>query len=58
MTALLITHQLEDAISYGNRLLMLHQGSLVLDLNQKENKSLTFEALFQLFHEKASLGAL
>jgi len=49
LTSLMITHKLDDAIKYGNRLIMLHNGQIVLDLKNK--KDLTIEKLLELFHK-------
>ena len=50
VTALMITHNLEDAISYGNRLIMLHQGQIVLDAKGEEKCRLKATELLELFH--------
>ncbi len=49
ITTLMITHDIKDAINYGNRLIMLNQGQLILDLNENQKKSLTQQELIQLF---------
>lgn len=51
MTTMMITHKLDDAITYGNRLIMLHQGCIVLDVKNKEKEALTADALLALFHQ-------
>ncbi|MBS0287457.1 MAG: ATP-binding cassette domain-containing protein [Proteobacteria bacterium] len=51
LTALMITHHLNDAISYGNRLIMLSQGKIILDLNANEKKGLTVPKLLDAFHQ-------
>ncbi|MGD9592571.1 MAG: hypothetical protein AB7V32_08635, partial [Candidatus Berkiella sp.] len=51
LTAIMITHHLADALEYGNRLILMHQGSIVLDLNAKQKKSLTIPKLLRYFHE-------
>ena len=48
---LMITHNLSDAIKYGNRLIMLHQGRVVLDIRGEEKKNLTPEKLLEEFHK-------
>ena len=48
---LMITHNLSDAIKYGNRLIMLHQGRVVLDIRGEEKKDLTPEKLLEEFHK-------
>lgn len=53
LTAFMVTHNMEDAIRYGNRLIMLHQGQIVVDLNNEEKKQLTVPDLLELFHKKS-----
>ncbi|SFH59487.1 ABC transporter ATP-binding protein [Pisciglobus halotolerans] len=55
LTALMITHNMQDALTYGNRLLMLDSGKIVMDLSQEEKESLTAESLILLFQQH-SLG--
>lgn len=54
ITTLMITHNLHHAIEQGNRLLMLHQGRIVLDIRGDEKKNLTIEKLLSCF-EKVQL---
>lgn len=49
LTTLMITHNLRDALRFGNRLIMLHQGKIVLDISNEEKKQLTEAQLIQLF---------
>lgn len=51
---LMITHNLQDAIRYGNRLIMLHNGKIILDLKGKRKEELTPEALMEIFQKKAT----
>ena len=51
MTALLITHKMEDAIRYGNRLIMLQKGKIVLDVEGAAKAALTVDALKALFYD-------
>lgn len=53
LTTLMITHNMENAIQYGNRLVMLHQGKIVVDVKGQEKQDLTVEELMQLFHKNA-----
>lgn len=53
LTTLMITHNMHDAIEYGNRLIMLHAGKVVVDVSGEAKKNLTIETLLGLF-EKAS----
>ena len=49
LTTLMITHNMHDAIEYGNRLIMMHEGNIVVDVRGEEKKSLTIEQLLKLF---------
>ena len=55
LTTLMITHNMHDAIQYGNRLIMMHEGNIVVDVRGEEKKKLTIEQLLQLF--EASSGS-
>lgn len=50
LTAMMITHNMSHAIKYGNRLLMLDQGEVILDVEGEEKKELTVEKLVEKFH--------
>jgi putative ABC transport system ATP-binding protein len=58
MTTLMITHDLNDAISFGNRLIMLHRGKIILDIYGDEKKKLTTESLLDYFKNIADKGVL
>lgn len=49
LTCIMITHQLRDAIKYGNRTIILNSGQIVLDVKGKEKKKLTEEDILQYF---------
>lgn len=53
LTTLMITHNMRDAIRYGNRLIMMHEGRIIVDVSGEEKKNLTVEYLLELF-SKAS----
>ena len=53
ITTLMITHDMNHAISYGNRLIMLYQGKIVVDVKGEEKKNLTVEDLMRLFHQNS-----
>ena len=53
LTTLMITHNMRDAITYGNRLVMMYDGRVVVDVSGEEKKKLTVEQLLELF-SKAS----
>lgn len=51
ITALMVTHNLRYALEYGNRLVMMHQGGIVLDKEGDEKQSLHINDLLCLFNE-------
>ncbi len=51
LTTLMITHNMSDAIRHGNRLIMMNQGQIILDISGEEKKSLTREDLLRKFAE-------
>ena len=53
LTTFMVTHNMKDAINYGDRLLMLNEGKIILDIKGEEKKKLTVEKLLKQF-EKAS----
>ena len=57
LTTLMITHNMHDAIAHGNRLIMMSEGRVVVDVSGEEKKNLTIEQLLNLF-EKASCAAM
>jgi putative ABC transport system ATP-binding protein len=56
ITALMVTHNMELALKYGNRLLMMHQGRVVVDLNQEQRAGLTIGDLIAAFEQAAGRG--
>ena len=57
LTALMVTHNMKDAIVHGNRLIMMNNGKVILDISGEEKKNLKVSDLLVLF-EKASNGEL
>ena len=51
LTTLMITHNMRDAIAYGNRLIMMYDGHIVVDVSGEEKKKLTVEQLLKLFSQ-------
>lgn len=51
LTTLMITHNMKDAIIHGNRLIMLKDGKIILDIRGEEKKNLTVEDLLHKFEE-------
>ena len=52
-TCLMVTHNLHQAVSVGNRTLMMANGDIVLDLTGEKRKDLTIEDLMRMFREQA-----
>lgn len=50
ITTIMITHNLKHAIQHGNRLLMFHEGKVILDISGEEKKKLTTEKLIEQFN--------
>ena len=55
LTALMITHNMSDAIRHGNRLIMMDRGRIVLDISGEEKRRLTKADLLARFAEKAGV---
>ena len=53
LTTVMITHNMKDAIVHGNRLIMMKDGQIVLDIKGEEKKNLTVEALLRKFEEES-----
>ncbi|MEY8444666.1 ABC transporter ATP-binding protein [Enterococcus ratti] len=51
LTCLMITHRMEDALNYGNRLIVLQKGRIIKDLSKKEKDQLSMGDLLQFFEE-------
>lgn len=51
ITTMMVTHNLRFAIEYGNRLVMMHEGNVVLDLKDEEKKNAKIEDLLKIFNE-------
>ena len=49
LTTLMITHNMKDAIAHGNRLIMMYNGRIVIDVAGEEKKKLTVPQLLELF---------
>jgi len=49
LTTLMVTHNMSQALKYGNRMMMLHQGKLRLDIRGKEKKDMTTEDVIAKF---------
>lgn len=51
LTTMMITHNMRDAIEHGNRLIMMYDGHIVVDVSGEEKKNLTVEQLLNLFSQ-------
>ena len=49
LTALMVTHNMKDAIVHGNRLIMMNNGKIILDISGEEKKKLTVDELIKKF---------
>ena len=50
LTALMITHNIQDAVKYGNRIIILHRGQLVRDINREQKEKLNAKELYELLY--------
>ncbi len=53
LTTLMITHNMHDAIAHGNRLIMMHEGRVVVDIAGEEKRNLTIRQLLDLFERES-----
>ena len=53
LTTLMITHNMKDALACGNRLIMLHNGHILIDVKGEEKKNLTIKDLLAMFEKAA-----
>ncbi len=53
LTALMITHNMEIALRYGNRLIMMHRGKIIVDLGKEDKQRLTMNGLVTAFEQAA-----
>ena len=51
LMTMMVTHNMHDAIAYGNRLIMMNEGRIILDISGEEKKNLTVEMLLHKFEE-------
>jgi len=51
----MITHNMRDALRFGNRLIMMHQGRIVVDVKEEEKSKLTVPDLLALFEKGAGV---
>ena len=51
LTAIMITHNMKDAIAHGNRLIMMHEGRIIYDVQGEEKKNLHVSDLLNKFEQ-------
>ena len=51
LTVMMVTHNMQQALDYGNRLLMMDAGEIILDISGEEKQKLTLDDLAQRFKE-------
>lgn len=51
LTTIMVTHNLRYAVEYGNRLLMMHQGKIVLDKKKEEKEATSIDDILTMFNE-------
>jgi putative ABC transport system ATP-binding protein len=52
ITTVMVTHSMRQALEFGSRTIMLHQGQIILDISGTERTSMTIEQLVQMFRRK------
>ena len=58
LTALMVTHNMRDAIAHGNRLIMMNEGKIIYDVSGEEKKNLQVADLLRKFEEAGSSDAV
>lgn len=56
LTTFMVTHNMKDALHYGNRLIMMNEGKIILDVSGKEKEKLTINDLLSLFEKSGELS--
>ena len=51
LTTIMVTHNLEHALAYGNRIIMLHEGEIILDLSGEEKENTKMDDILNLFNQ-------
>lgn len=51
LTTLMVTHNMKQALSFGNRLIMMHMGRIIMDVTGQEKKNLTVQDLLEGFYK-------
>jgi putative ABC transport system ATP-binding protein len=56
LTTFMVTHNMKDALRYGNRLIMMNEGKIILDVSGEEKKKLEVRDLLELFEESGDVN--
>ncbi|WLQ17327.1 ABC transporter ATP-binding protein [Hahella aquimaris] len=56
LTVLMVTHSMQQALDYGDRTLMLHEGKIIFDIEGEQRQSTTIPDLLKLFETKSGRG--
>ena len=51
LTAMMVTHNMKDALEYGNRTIMMHEGKIILDIDAETKKRIHVEDLLVMFEK-------
>lgn len=54
MTTIMITHNIKQALQYGNRMLVMNEGKIILDINEDDKKKMSVEDVMQIFHSQSN----
>ena len=52
LCTLMVTHNMQQALSYGNRTIMMNEGQIILDIQGEERRNMTVEGMIELFSQK------
>jgi putative tryptophan/tyrosine transport system ATP-binding protein len=58
LTTLMVTHNMEHSIKYGNRIIMMDAGKVLVEIGQEEKNGITVADLIERFHTKSDAIAL
>jgi len=56
LTAMMVTHNMKQALDFGNRIIMMHEGQVILDIKGKEKDGLTIPDLLGMFEKVRGVG--
>ena len=56
LTAMMVTHNMKDALQYGNRTIMMHEGRIILDIDRETKSHLKVEDLLKMFEQASGTG--